>query len=472
MKTLFLRELTDQLKSIRVTMSLVIVLVLMLINGFVYIERYQEDVEDHAELMRSFQVKIDQDLPLPDLMNYGIQSMKKPLPVMFVSEGGQRSVPNSVGIRAQTPWVPNYPHSSLLRTNYGLPSSDPIDWEFIVKVLLSLMALILVYDSVCGEKEGGTLRLVFSNHIARPKVVMAKFLANWTILVASLAIGCVLSLTIITSSNRIPISGGNWTKLTLFLVLSIVYLSLFVLIGMAVSASVGRAATSLVICLLIWIAVTVAVPGLARLVGQKLYPIPTPAEVESQTDVLLDWENRRKQYEEHNARWRWPWEEARKDNFSMEKRALEIDERIDSAVRKLHSDYLRREFNQRRFIGMLSSISPAFLFQSAGRAILGTGFLRNRSFAEQVEDFRPVVRDFFIKEDAKDPESPHLFSPINYWYLSRRSVDPSLIPRFSERPVSSAVRLRYSLVRIAILTTEVLLTFLWLLIAFIRYDVR
>ncbi len=474
MRILFLREIMDQLRSIRFTMSLVVVLVLMLMNGLVYIDRYQVDVNDHGYIIRHHEDRMGGETTSVWWVADGILAIKRPLPLMFVSEGGQRDVPNLLGIRVAQPHKSFHPHSSTLRTNYRLPLANPLDWEFIVKVILSLMALILVYDSICGEKEGGTLRLVLSNNIPRPKVVIAKFLANWAVLVGSFLVGCVLSLTLLIGSNRVPLSGSDWTELMLFLALSTVYLSLFLLIGMAVSASVGRAVTSLVICLLIWIAVTFAVPGLARMAGQRLYPIPAPAEVESRTSALLDWKNIRKQYEEHNAGWRRSdnWKEARKDDFAMERRALEIDKKIYSDVKKLHDDYLRKQFDQRQLIGMLSSISPAFLFRSAGRGILGTGFLRNRCFCEQIEDFRPIVKDFIIEEDAKDPESPHIFSPIADRYISNRELNRSEIPVFTEHPVSSTVRLRHSLVRSSILAIEALLSFLWLLIAFIRYDVR
>ncbi len=473
LRILFLREIMDQLKSIRFTMSLVVILVLMLMNGLVYINRYQVDVNDHDYIIRHHEDRMGGETTSIWWVADGILAIKRPLTLMFVSEGGQRNIPNLVGVRVAHPHQSFHPHSSTLRRNYMLPFADPLDWEFIVKVILSLMALILVYDSICGEKEDGTLRLVLSNNISRPKVVIAKFLANWTVLVGSFLIGCVLSLTIIIGSNRVPLSGSDWAGLMLFLALSTVYLSLFLLIGMAVSASVGRAVTSLVICLLIWIAVTFAVPGLARMAGQRLYPIPAPAEVESKTRILIDWQNIWKQYEEHNAGWRWGnREEAQKDDFAMERRALEIDERIFSEVKKLHDDYLRKQFNQRQLIGILSSISPAFLLRSTGRAILGTGFLRNRCFCEQIEDFRPIVKDFIIEEDAKDPESSHIFSPINDRYISNRKLDRSEIPVFTEHPVPSDLRLRHSLVGSAILAIETLLAFLWLLIAFIKYDVR
>ena len=56
--------------------------------------------------------------------------------------------------------------------NDPLPVMFPlIDLTFIVTILLSLAALILSYDAVCGEKEDGTLKLMLANGLPRFKIV-------------------------------------------------------------------------------------------------------------------------------------------------------------------------------------------------------------------------------------------------------------------------------------------------------------
>ena len=47
-----------------------------------------------------------------------------------------------------------------IRVNLFLKIFAAIDIVFIIKVLLSLMALIFAYDAIAGEHESGTLRLV------------------------------------------------------------------------------------------------------------------------------------------------------------------------------------------------------------------------------------------------------------------------------------------------------------------------
>ncbi|HML83996.1 MAG TPA: ABC transporter permease subunit, partial [Bacteroidales bacterium] len=45
---------------------------------------------------------------------------------------------------------------------------SPFDLITITGILLSLLAILFSYDSISGEREDGTLKLLLSNHLPRP----------------------------------------------------------------------------------------------------------------------------------------------------------------------------------------------------------------------------------------------------------------------------------------------------------------
>jgi hypothetical protein len=49
------------------------------------------------------------------------------------------------------------------------------DLLYIVKVILSLCAMLFAFDIVCGEKETGTLRQSLSNTVKRPILIFGKW---------------------------------------------------------------------------------------------------------------------------------------------------------------------------------------------------------------------------------------------------------------------------------------------------------
>jgi len=50
---------------------------------------------------------------------------------------------------------------------------------FIISTVLSFVVLVLTYDSMSGEKEAGTLRLMLANTIPRYKVLLVFFTASF-----------------------------------------------------------------------------------------------------------------------------------------------------------------------------------------------------------------------------------------------------------------------------------------------------
>ena len=63
-----------------------------------------------------------------------------------------------------------------------------LDLAFIVKVVLSLFAILLTFDAICGEREGGTLKLVLSNAVPRDRVILGKLVGGFLALVVPLAL--------------------------------------------------------------------------------------------------------------------------------------------------------------------------------------------------------------------------------------------------------------------------------------------
>jgi ABC-type transport system involved in multi-copper enzyme maturation permease subunit len=54
-----------------------------------------------------------------------------------------------------------------------------VDLLYIATILLSLLAFIFTYDSLCGEKENGTLKLIHVNHVSRGRWWPQSFLPPW-----------------------------------------------------------------------------------------------------------------------------------------------------------------------------------------------------------------------------------------------------------------------------------------------------
>jgi len=54
-----------------------------------------------------------------------------------------------------------------------------LDLTFIVKIILSLFAILFTYDAIVGEKEKGTLKLTLSNNVPRDRLILGKVIGGF-----------------------------------------------------------------------------------------------------------------------------------------------------------------------------------------------------------------------------------------------------------------------------------------------------
>ena len=150
------------------------------------------------------------------------------------------------------------------------------DFLYIVRVVLSLVALLFGFDQVSREKEGGTLRLLLANPAsrgARPGGQMAgQFRQPGRPLPADQLIGIAaisLDPAVRFSADQAGRLGPHRWPCPL------VYIAFFLSLGMLVSALTRRASTSLVILLFAWALLVFVLPNLGTLAARQFVDVPS-----------------------------------------------------------------------------------------------------------------------------------------------------------------------------------------------------
>ena len=83
-----------------------------------------------------------------------------------------------------------------------------IDVVFIFKIVLSALAILFAYNTISGEREDGTLKLVLSNSIPRDTIVFGKYLGGMLSLFPIVLMSLIVAL-IIALSSRVTAFEGN-----------------------------------------------------------------------------------------------------------------------------------------------------------------------------------------------------------------------------------------------------------------------
>lgn len=281
-RKIVIKELRENFNTVRFYLILFLTIVLFAVSSIIFVRNYEQKITDYRnDVTENENLLGEKSEDLLQLARAEQSLLKKPNPLEFLSEANERILPNKFLadiFYLQFPEVEG-------RSNVLLRGFQTVDWEFLIAVVMSFLAFVLSYDAICGEKEQKTLSLIFSYSVKSFKVYLGKFFGLLITLAAPLSVGAIVGLVIISLSGGISIAYG---KVALFLIASLLFLSLFLLIGMAVSSLFFQSVTSAVTLLFVWIIVAFVIPATGNLMAKQFYPIPKRGEVEQRIETTLD----------------------------------------------------------------------------------------------------------------------------------------------------------------------------------------
>lgn len=389
-------------------------------------------------------------------------ALKPPWRLSLVADGGQTAAPDLYG-QALSPLVT--PEIRRIRGgNYRLPSREPLDWMFAIRILLPLAAFLLGYDAVCGERRAGTLKLLLSYPVPRWKVLAGKLLALWSCLAAPLVAGAVLSLLLAIGVGGIPLTAEDLARAGMVLLLGLWAAFFFVLATLLVSALSRDPSASLSVLAWLWVAGVIVVPAVSGLLAHRLRPVPTEGEVGLQMKGIA---RRYSGGAGGEGRWRRP-EWAAADGFAWERRSAVVENRRFELQEEIRRGVLQSKAAQARLARSLSSLSPMSLTQDLAERLTGSGLGRDESFHEQARSFRAVLAERVRTLDARDPESPHVL--FFSGYLSKRPVGTGELPRFTFRERPTRQGLSDARMALGLFALETIALAAVSLFVFLRYD--
>ncbi len=471
------RELYDNLNSLRFALATVLLLGLMLTNAIVHLREQPERIQKYHDADTRYQNRLA-DYAEDSLYKLAEQGpgylYKKPSALRFCAEGGESFLPNRVeggylrwgrsGAEGEPSlesfWILAYhPATPDLRNVH--PNVTEVDWGFIIGYVLSLIALLFTFDSISYEREQGTLRLMFANSLPRHTVLIGKFLGALISINIPFTLAILVNLLVISTSRDVHLGAEAWGRLGLIFFITLLYTSLFLALGLLVSARVQRSAVSLVILLLAWVTFVVFMPStLVSIAGRSTPP-----------KSALGFSERRAQLEEelgseYDARRYDP--DKNLTRIQILQMAGEYVTKDAAQQERLHEERLKRRISQVLRARAITQISPVTIFQHLLESFAGTGFERHLQFLENVKSYAQQYRVFIVDTDRDDPESLHIFGVREG--MSQKPVSPEAIPKF-EDTLNFSKDFNTAAVDLLLLTLFVIILLSGAYLAFVRVEV-
>lgn len=152
------------------------------------------------------------------------------------------------------------------------------DFVYIVGTILSAFAVFLSCDSICREKETGTLSLLLSNPLPRTTLLIAKWLGGYTSLLISLLPAFLLLLIFLALFAGVSLQAEHWIRISAIFALSLIYLSVFFTLGLLISSLTHQPATALIFGLFIWSIWALGAARVGLLAVRTISPIQSEGE--------------------------------------------------------------------------------------------------------------------------------------------------------------------------------------------------
>ena len=284
LRTLIRQELLIHLMSARFFAAVVITLLLIVANTFVLIGAYEERLADYSQRETVNQEGIA-TTPTYSVLKLKVQ--RPPNPLSLFSAGLETRFGSDIDIAFDSvpalsdpiaevksdeeyQWtfnrVPSLssPGAPLGLKNPYLHLFSQIDIVFTFQIVLSLLSLLFAYDAIAGDWETGTLRLLLSHPVGRGNVLLAKYIAAMICLLLPVLMSLLLAMIQCSFAPSLQFNTEDFLRIGGIVLTTIVYLSVFYLIGLLISTTTRHAATSLMLCMFLWVVLVLVYPNWSR----------------------------------------------------------------------------------------------------------------------------------------------------------------------------------------------------------------
>jgi ABC-type transport system involved in multi-copper enzyme maturation permease subunit len=349
--------------------------------------------------------------------------VKEPAALSIFTNGISNNVGNKT--RIQLSEYPLFPTGHVItRDNPLLNAFFSIDFSKVIAILISLIALVFSYDAVTREREEGTMKLTFTGKVSRITFLFGKLAGLLLTLLPILLFCYILACLIVMVNPDISLSASDWSGILLLFLTSIIYMLVFILIGMLISSLVSRSSTSIILSLLSWIWFLFLLPNISTYLSQSIVKTPLYDNVQNAMGEFdrVFWNEYREAdtriRNEINLRYLSHWNfsggsDGSKNMSGTVKDVVLYHQRMSSWESPVRMDYADKKWAiQRQYLDELvrqqqcqqriAWLSPSELFGQANETLCRTDVQSFLKYMESVRNYRETFFRYYTDKKLFD----------------------------------------------------------------------
>ena len=450
------REIVHNVLSFRFIVTHVLLFCLVLLSVFLMTNDYQARFQTYTTEANSARDQLaaideiaDPNQQFSEFQRASLAGARQPKNLGILAKGLDAMLPTQSKTRDWWSSSADRLSKNLLFEVFQTP-----DFAYVVHLVISLLALLFVFDSVCGEKEHGSLKLLMSNAVPRDTVLVGKWVGGYLSIAVPFAIAALAGFSYVYISGALRLDSEAPSRFAAIVAVSLLYISCFFTLGLLISVLTHRSATALLFSLMVWISWILVVPNLAPVVARLVAPVPSRQVIDAEIEAL----NKR----------RWLLEESLRNRGNLDPQRREKLNQENERRREMLEEFYRDKLSLQVSVSQnLARLSPSASYLFATTRLAGTGPTLSEQFARADRQFRENVQEFMndIYRGGVDwgPQGPQVKNPD--WF----NLDD--IPRFTMAEEGLSESLDAALTDILLLVIYNVVFFMGSYLFFLRYDV-
>jgi ABC-type transport system involved in multi-copper enzyme maturation permease subunit len=326
--------------------------------------------------------------------------VKKPEPLLFISRGMDKQMRKSVEFMATFPIIdftikPDQ-EMNLLKTFFAAP-----DLLFIMKVLVSLLALLYGFDLICAEREKGTLKLLVVYSKSRTSIFAGKFFGALASIWLAFTVAYLVYVLALVTFVPLASQGEAALRLLFVYLTGLLHIAVFFSIGATISTFFRESAPSLIVSLFVWLILVFALPGLSSLLAQQFVPVDSNQKV-----GRMKLEKAQQMESDYGA--------ANPDDNNISntggygQRHDAIRENVTAEMQKIDDEQIRKKEHQAELTTNLARITPIGSLTYLYSSLSNSGLEDVKLYREDINLMKTMINDH-VTEMLTDPEFGRLY---------------------------------------------------------------
>jgi ABC-type transport system involved in multi-copper enzyme maturation permease subunit len=412
--TIFRKELLENVRNHRFLLALGLCIVLIPLGFTVQYMDYAAKDAAYRDAVRTFE---DNHKLLRDFV-MSASVFRPPSPLASLSAGVEALLPTSIDtvgyVRENgvtTAFINTSGIGNPFRFLYG-----PLDLASIAAIVLSVLAVLFVFNGVSGEKERRTLAQVFANSVPRSTLITAKMAAAFALIAAAFLAGLLLGVLVLAIQGfEVWGRAGVFGPFLIAAGLSLVYIFVMVNVGILVSTRARSSLSAMVTLVMGWVILFMLVPKGAVIASKVIAPVKSQQVVDLEKNQMRNQLTKEIEGEFDTLRKTMPGiKEMTMDDFfkarraknpivdEFQKKQTEIQdkyrERTDAEMDKIDAFYGAQRDGQTRLARNLSRLSPISCFLHGVTEIAGTGLAEYGRLKENRASFAKFLENEISKK--------------------------------------------------------------------------